>query len=530
VPGKTSKKTGEKLAQDALAHSRDLLLALSRAAQAIQRARTAGEVYHAVGGQIKLLGGDVTLFIFDEDCKFLILTHTTYDPTLLLRIEKMTGNNIIGYRLEFQRDSIYARTLDSGESQYIHWTRENISRGMSPSFHSMVGKFLNLMKVRQGILAPLCVDDEPLGLMIVSGVSLTESDVPAMESFAAQIATRLHTVRLTQQMQFDLFARSQTEETLRLQSAALEAAANAIAITDKHGVIQWVNPAWVKLTGYTREESVGHTPRIIKSETHGPAFYKTMWDTILAGQVWHGVMVNRRKDGAVYFEEQTITPVLDGNGNVTHFIAIKLDISQRRQAEAELQKTKEELEKANLELKSAFEHEQHLAQTDALTGINNRRYLFKLATHEFDIARRYGQPLSVVMFDLDHFKEVNDTFGHILGDRMLEHVAKFANTQLRDVDLIGRYGGEEFLIILPMTEARQALLLAERIRSGVEDLRVETEKGPVSVTLSVGISEIFRVPMDSSIDDIIRRADDALYAAKQAGRNRTVIFKVDETG
>jgi len=249
-----------------------------------------------------------------------------------------------------------------------------------------------------------------------------------------------------------------------------------------------------------------------------------MWDAILAGNVWRGDLVNRRKDGVLYYEEETITPVLDRQGNVTHFIAIKLDVTERKQKEEELRLAREELERANLDLKIAFEHEKRLAHTDSLTGINNRRHVLELAVHEFEVARRYMQPLSVIMFDLDHFKDVNDTFGHAIGDRMLQCVAKAARSQLRDVDLIGRYGGEEFVIILPVTSAHQAGLLAERIRAGVESLRVETDKGLASVTLSIGIAEMFHAPRDGSVDDMIRRADEALYVAKKAGRNCVVIF------
>jgi diguanylate cyclase (GGDEF)-like protein/PAS domain S-box-containing protein len=325
----------------------------------------------------------------------------------------------------------------------------------------------------------------------------------------------------------DITARKLAEENSLLQSAALEAAANAIAITDKKGVIQWVNLAWVTLTGYSKEESIGQNTRVLKSKKHDVPFYKNMWETILAGKVWRGELVNRRKDGSLYSEEETITPVLDKQGNVKNFIAIKLDITMRKQREEELRLAREELEMVNLELRFAFEHEQHLAHTDMLTGVNNRRYLFELAEHEFDVARRYGQPLSIIMFDLDHFKLINDTFGHALGDQMLQLVTQVTCSQLRDVDLIGRYGGEEFVIVLPVTSAVQAYLLAERIRSGVTALRVENDKGAATVTLSIGIAEMIHEPQDKSVEDVIHRADEAMYAAKQAGRNRTVIFDAE---
>lgn len=134
----------------------------------------------------------------------------------------------------------------------------------------------------------------------------------------------------------DITAHRQATEQLRLQSAALEAAANGIVLANTDGVIEWVNPAFSRLTGYTLEEVVGATLRdLVHSGTHSQSFYKTLWDTILAGHVWRGELVNRRKDGSLYSEEQTITPILNESGQITHFVGIKQDISERKKAEAE---------------------------------------------------------------------------------------------------------------------------------------------------------------------------------------------------
>jgi diguanylate cyclase (GGDEF)-like protein len=178
----------------------------------------------------------------------------------------------------------------------------------------------------------------------------------------------------------------------------------------------------------------------------------------------------------------------------------------------------------NVKLQAALTREKQLAQTDALTGISNRRHLYELAEHEFNLAMRYEKPLSAIMVDIDHFKKVNDTFGHMVGDQLLQLVTQAACAELRSSDLIGRYGGEEFVLILPMTNAQQAHSLAERIRLRVEALRQATTKGDASVTLSIGIVEIVHGAQTAqSIEDLIRHADQAMYAAKQAGRNRTEI-------
>ncbi len=139
----------------------------------------------------------------------------------------------------------------------------------------------------------------------------------------------------------DITARKQAEERLRLQSTALEAAGNAVVITGRDGSILWTNPAFTQLTGYTAEEVLGKSPRILKSGAHAESFYRHLWETVTSGQVWRGEMINRRKDGSVYSEEMTITPVRNERGEVTHFIAIKQDISGRQQTERALRESEE---------------------------------------------------------------------------------------------------------------------------------------------------------------------------------------------
>ncbi len=142
----------------------------------------------------------------------------------------------------------------------------------------------------------------------------------------------------------DISERRRVEEQLRLQGTALQAAANAIVITDRDGAIQWVNPAFTALTGYTAEEALGQNPRVLKSGCHPDDFYRELWDTILAGQIWHNELINRRKDGTLYTEEMTIAPVRDPRGEITHFIAIKQDVTARKQAEEALRRARDELE------------------------------------------------------------------------------------------------------------------------------------------------------------------------------------------
>ena len=210
------------------------------------------------------------------------------------------------------------------------------------------------------------------------------------------------------------------------------------------------------------------------------------------------------------------------------------DISMRKRVEEELRGAKALVEESHRELQRMFAREQELARTDALTGVNNRRYWFELAEHEFRVAARYGHAFSVIMLDIDGFKQVNDRFGHAVGDQMLERVAQVARTAVRSADVVGRYGGEEAVIALPETTAAQAAPVAERIRSGVAASRVSTPKGEAAVTLSIGIAEMRRASpaegpgeepgADESIERVIQRADEAMYVAKQAGGDRIVTW------
>jgi diguanylate cyclase (GGDEF)-like protein len=176
---------------------------------------------------------------------------------------------------------------------------------------------------------------------------------------------------------------------------------------------------------------------------------------------------------------------------------------------------------AALENARLFREVQLLAQTDALTGVDSRRHFFALAEHEFNYARRYNTSVSLIMLDIDHFKQVNDTFGHTWGDVVLKQIAGVLRKSLRKVDRIGRYGGEEFTILLPATGLDKVCPAAERLRQQIEALRIQTEQGDIQVTVSMGAVEM-DAHKDENVDELIRRADTALYAAKRAGRNRVV--------
>jgi diguanylate cyclase (GGDEF)-like protein len=178
------------------------------------------------------------------------------------------------------------------------------------------------------------------------------------------------------------------------------------------------------------------------------------------------------------------------------------------------------------EHKKVLQELERLSQIDALTGLANRRHFMALAEQELSRAARYGGPLSVFMMDIDHFKVVNDTYGHQTGDLVLQQLGSLCRETLREIDRVGRIGGEEFAVILPHTDGVRALEVAERLRQAVARCEVALEKGlPLHFTLSIGVTTL--VGIGANIDTLLGQADSALYEAKRGGRNRVCMHRVE---
>ncbi len=319
----------------------------------------------------------------------------------------------------------------------------------------------------------------------------------------------------------DFRERSHGRESLRVQTTALRSAANGIVITDRAGTIIWVNPAACAITGYASDELIGQHTRLLKSGEHPAEFYTALWRTVTRGETWSGTIVNRRKDGSHYHEQQTIAPVVDEQGVITHFIAIKQDVSEQRRTQEALALAHEELEARLQEIESLNRqlHEQTIR--DPLTQLHNRRYFDETLARETARMTRDGTSLAIAAIDIDHFKHVNDTWGHAVGDQVLQRLADVLRANVRASDLLCRVGGEEFIVLMPGASLRIALERAEQWRAGFEAARVTGGAGiDVDCTISIGIA--MHGAGSDSIDTSLRRADAALYAAKDAGRNRIV--------
>jgi diguanylate cyclase (GGDEF)-like protein/PAS domain S-box-containing protein len=543
------------------------------------------------------------------------------------------------------------------------------------AYYKYLKAFIDEIETRPGISLPL------------NGVRKNKREIP--------IEIALSPIKIPSGVIFtniirDLTIRKEAEEQLRLQSVALESAANGILITDRNGNIQWVNPAFTRMTGYTLDEVRGKNPRILKSGLMPLDVYSNLWKTILSGDVWQGELINRRKDGTILTEEQTIAPVRDSAGRIIHFIAIKQDITERKHVEDALSKRSDQIATLNRVMRSlsstldlskvldmilheiqqvipydsasvwscksdrieiiaahgfpndesmigialdlssknnpntrviqsqlpvieedvyasygpfngggqenhyhrgwmgvpmiigdrvigmlAFDknvpnfytleqsqfalafaaqaaiaienahlysevqkelHEKIEAEgkllelqkeleeqaiRDSLTGLYNRRFLDETLTRELSRAERDKYSVSVVMLDLDHFKMFNDTYGHDVGDMMLKQLGKLLSSQVRAGDIACRFGGEEFVVVMPKASLSVAKQRANDWRMKFESQILIHEGEVLTATLSAGVA-VYPLHGTTS-DEIIRKADQAMYAAKAAGRNLVIM-------
>jgi diguanylate cyclase (GGDEF)-like protein/PAS domain S-box-containing protein len=329
--------------------------------------------------------------------------------------------------------------------------------------------------------------------------------------------------RFTQAVIRDAAARWEGRKDELARSVAIESAANGIVITDTRGLIQWVNPAVCRMTGYSSKELVGQNPRILKSGHHDAAFYKNIWETVAAGHTWYGDIENRRKDGTLYFEEQHISPVHGDDGAITHYIGIKHDVTARKATEKKLQEANEELALRLAENTSLQEILREEAVHDPLTGLYNRRYLQETLPREVARARREKIDLSIVAIDLDGFKNVNDTLGHAAGDEVLEVLGDLFRATTRQSDLVCRMGGDEVLVVMPQMPLDMAAKRGHEWLAAFQEKQKELPDRTADLicTFCAGITNVR--PDDTDVDAILKRADDALYAAKRQGRARIVL-------
>jgi diguanylate cyclase (GGDEF)-like protein/PAS domain S-box-containing protein len=299
----------------------------------------------------------------------------------------------------------------------------------------------------------------------------------------------------------DITERARAEENVRKLSMAVEQSPASVLITNTAGEIEYVNAKFTEVTGYQPEEVIGRTPRMLKSSYTPAETHRTMWETIKAGREWRGEFYNKKKNGELYWEFASISAIKDVTGQVTHYLAVKEDITVRKKYEEQI------LRQANY---------------DDVTRLPNRVLALDRLSQALARAHRQKSMVGLLFIDLDRFKVVNDTLGHSIGDRLLKEVGQRLSLCIREGDTVARLGGDEFTVVLPDISApKHAELVAEKILE-VFAQPIVIDGQELFTTASIGIT---LYPLDAHDPHaLMRNADAAMYQAKELGRNRAQFF------
>ncbi|MBC3911044.1 sensor domain-containing phosphodiesterase [Undibacterium umbellatum] len=294
--------------------------------------------------------------------------------------------------------------------------------------------------------------------------------------------------------------RKQSEENLHKLSQAVEQSSNAIVITDTDIKIEYANEAYLKNAGKQLAEVLGHRPSIMRTGKTSPQVYADMWAQLGRGESWKGELINRYADGLEHTDLAHISPIRNAQGVVTHFLSIQEDISDKKRTEERIK---------------------YLAHYDALTGLPNRTLLDELARYALSLAERNQDALAVIFFDLDHFKDINDTLGHSLGDVLLVELSRRMVAAIRENDTISRLGGDEFILLLTGVDQHTVEQVVQKLMQ-VVNAPFHLGEYDLNVTASMGIA-IY--PNDGKdLETLSRNADAAMYRAKREGRNSYRFF------
>ncbi|MFC1748944.1 diguanylate cyclase domain-containing protein [Pseudomonadota bacterium] len=312
--------------------------------------------------------------------------------------------------------------------------------------------------------------------------------------------------RVSRTVMVDITARKQAEEHYRLANTVLENTPEGVMVTDLDLRIIMVNPAFTKTTGYSRKEAIGQTPRLLQSGRHDKAFYNVMWEQLQNRGKWAGEIWNRNKNGEIYPEWLIISEIRDADGNVTHYAGTFNDVASQAHIRERLHK---------------------LAYYDPVTALANRELLQDKFQTLLSLSKRHNKLLALLFLDLDQFKQVNDTLGHLIGDELLKETAGRLLGCVRETDIVARLGGDEFIVLLTDLPHQEDIeVVAEKIVNAFE-VPFILEGKELYVTTSVGISICPNDGVDFTT--LVRNADAAMYKVKKAGRNNFQFFKASLT-
>jgi len=304
----------------------------------------------------------------------------------------------------------------------------------------------------------------------------------------------------------DLKRQREDQERLRQAGAVFDCTREGVLVSDRSGVIVHVNRALVEITGYTPEEVLGRRPSMFKSGRHGPEFYQAVFKSLQDHGDWHGEIWNRRKSGEIYPQWQTVRAITDAKGQVSHYVAVFSDISAIKKSQTDLVR---------------------LAHHDPLTDLPNRLLFTDRAEQALAFSRRHNCGCALLLIDLDHFKIINDSLGHNVGDLLLKAVGDRLQSVFGKNFTVARLGGDEFAVLAEScAQVAQAVVMAQQVLELMKGA-FEVDKHPLFVSASIGIS-VF--PGDAlNAEQLLRNADSALFKAKSAGREGYALYTEELT-
>jgi len=318
----------------------ELLHALNGVAASLQQMATHSEeeVFCAFSQQIVELGLRGAIGLLDETGQRIVIRAITSSQALE-HLEELTGLKAIGFAFDAAQVDAYRQVMETGETIFIADNSPVIAQMIPKAARPFTGHIIETFGSMPAIYAPIVAEGQVRGVLHVMGESLAPDDTPAVEAFANHIAVALHNV----------VKQAESEEQLRKLSSAVEQIPTSVMITDADGVIEYVNPEFTRITGYSLEEVIGKTPRILNSGVHPPEFFEELWHTIKSGKEWQGDICNRKKSGELYWELQSISPIRNPEGEISHFLAVRIDDTERKRAEEKLKaKTRQQAAVAEL--------------------------------------------------------------------------------------------------------------------------------------------------------------------------------------
>ena len=306
----------------------------------------------------------------------------------------------------------------------------------------------------------------------------------------------------TASLQHEIEERRKAEKELLKVTKAVEFSPNMVLITQPDGEIEYTSPKFTEETGYRPEEVIGHNIEMLHHPRTGEISYRDLWPELSARSSWHGEIINRKKNGNLYWAQVRIAPIFDLEGILTHYVVTLLDVTENRLISEQIS---------------------YHASHDQLTALVNRREFEVRLEHLLQHYREPGSQHAFCFLDLDQFKVVNDTCGHIAGDELLRQVSALLQDRVRANDTLARLGGDEFGILMQNCPLEKAQMVAEDIRDSIAQFKFAWEQQVFNIGVSIGVVEI--TEHSASITEVLQQADSACYTAKDSGRNRVHLYQ-----